>query len=123
VSVHTDRGGYIAVDVAAQGAGYLVVADAMQQSGWSVTVDGKAAELVPADHAMVAVAVPPGQHRIAFRYDAPRQAVGAVATGVALLIIIVLFGWDLRRRRKPHRVATHAVVKPEELATVGTHKP
>jgi hypothetical protein len=123
VSVHTDRGGYIAVDVAAQGAGYLVVADAMQQSGWSVTVDGKAAELVPADHAMVAVAVPPGQHRIAFRYDAPGQAVGAVATGVALLIIIVLFGWDLRRRRKPHRVATHAVVKPEELATVGTHKP
>lgn len=118
VSVRSDRGGHIAADVKAQGAGYLVVGDAMYQDGWSVSIDGKAAKLVAADHAEVAVAVPAGEHRIVFSYHAPGLRVGAVATGVALLIIIVLFGWERRRRRRPRRVDAHAAVEPL-LATVG----
>jgi hypothetical protein len=117
VSVRADRGGDIAAVVDAQGAGYFVVADAMQQPGWSVTVDGKSAKLVPADHAMVAVAVPQGRHSIAFRYHAPGLRAGAVGTGVGILIVIGLFWWELRRRR-----SRPVVVEPEltaEMTAVG----
>jgi hypothetical protein len=119
VTVRSDRGGYIAADVNAQGAGYLVIGDAMQQHGWSVTIDGKPAKLVAADHAEVAVAVPAGQHRIVFGYRAPGLRVGAVITALALLIIIALFVWERRHRRRPRRVAAHVAAEPV-LATVGT---
>ena len=122
VSVSTDRGGYIAADVTAQGAGYLVVGDAMQQDGWSVTVDGRASKLVAADHAEVAVAVSSGQHRIVFSYHAPGLKLGAIATGIALLIILGLFGWDRRRRRNSRRVTASAAGEPVP-ASVGTHEP
>jgi hypothetical protein len=116
VTVRTDRGGAIAADVNAQGSGYLVVADAMQRPGWSVTVDGKPAKVVHADHAMVAVAVPQGTHRIAFHYRAPGQRTGALLSGVALLILIALVGWEWRRRRlggKPRGV-TQATAAPDQ---------
>jgi hypothetical protein len=58
----------VAVDAA--GAGYLVLADAIQPT-WRVTVDGKAADLVRADHGLAAVAVPAGSHTVRFSY-APR---------------------------------------------------
>jgi hypothetical protein len=122
VSVGTDRGGYIAADVTAEGTGYLVVADSIQQPGWSVTVDGKSASLVDADHAMVAVRVPQGRHQIAFHYRAPGQVTGAVATGVGLLIVIALFGWELRRRRRTGALTVQTDGEPE-VVKAGTPEP
>jgi hypothetical protein len=119
VSMRTDRGGDIAADVNARGAGYLVVADAMQQPGWSVTVDGKSAKLVPADHAMVAVAVPRGLHHIAFRYHAPGLRTGAVATGVGILIVIGLFWWEMGHRRRRTRPAMVEPPPTAEMTAVG----
>ena len=103
VSVSNDSGDEVAAEVNASGAGYLVVADAMQQSGWSVTVDGKAARLVPADDAMVAVYVPAGRHRIVFDYAAPGQVEGAALSVTATLIGVALVLWDRRRRAMPSR--------------------
>jgi uncharacterized membrane protein YfhO len=87
--------------VTALGNGWLVVADAMQQPGWSVTVDGHPAPLVPADDAMVAVAVPTGTHHVAFTYRAPGQVTGAALTAVGLLVAIILMVWDRRRGWPP----------------------
>jgi hypothetical protein len=99
VSVVTDSGSRISADVDASGAGYLVIADALQQPGWSVSVDGKQAKLVPADHGLVAVAVPSGAHHVTLRYRALGQLAGAALTGVAILL---LFGVGIvgRRRRQ-----------------------
>lgn len=97
VNVATDNGDHIVTDVNAQGAGYLVIADAMQQPGWSVTVDGKPAHLVDADEAMVAVALPGGQHRVAFVYSAPGQLTGAAVTAVVALLMLGLWLWARRR--------------------------
>jgi hypothetical protein len=100
VSVVTDSGQSISADVDAAGAGYLVIADALQQPGWSVTVDGKKADLVPADHGLVAVAVPSGTHHVTLRYHAPGQLAGAALSGVAILL---LFGVGIvQRRRRQH---------------------
>lgn len=85
------------VSIDAAGAGYLVVADALQY-GWEVTVDGEAADLVPADHALVAVAVPAGRHTIRFSFEpagwpfAPMVSLSSVAAALALVAT------DRRRR-------------------------
>lgn len=102
VEIIEDHGGHIELDVDAEGAGYVVVADAMQSPGWRVIVDGEPAELVAADHAMVAVATPAGQHHIEFRYTPPRQRLGIAVSILAVLTTIALVVWDVRylRRRR-----------------------
>jgi hypothetical protein len=104
VSVDSGNGDRISASVDAAASGYLTVADAMQQPGWVVTVDGKRARLVPADAALAAVAVPAGTHRVVFTYHAPGQRLGAVVTFGGLSIVVGLFIWDDRiRRRRPRR--------------------
>jgi hypothetical protein len=76
--------------VKAQGAGYLVLADAIQ-SDWRVSVDGVRANLVPADHAFVAVAVPKGAHTIRFYDPQPWAGPGIWISGVTMLFIVALF--------------------------------
>ena len=76
VTVAGDGPDDMAATVNATGAGYLVVADALQ-TGWTATVDGKPAPLVDADHAMVAVPVPAGQHTVRLDYTVPGHAPAA----------------------------------------------
>jgi Bacterial membrane protein YfhO len=102
VTVTADSGDQIAAQVNAAGGGYLVVADAMQEPGWSATVDGKAARLVPADHAMVAVFVPAGHHQVSIKYSAPGQLAGFAISAVAIVISVTIVAWEVwRRRRRP----------------------
>ncbi|MGH3714117.1 MAG: YfhO family protein [Micromonosporaceae bacterium] len=92
----------IAVRVRAQGAGYLVVADALQQD-WAVTVDGEPAELVPADHGMVAVALPEGEHTVRLDYRMPYGNAGAwlsAAAAVGLFMVVGVEWWWRRRAGK-----------------------
>ncbi|HEX2132070.1 MAG TPA: YfhO family protein [Actinophytocola sp.] len=101
VEVTEDGLDVIEATVDAQGAGYLVVADALQV-GWEATVDGEPAELVPADHGLVAVAVPEGRHTVSLRYAAPYDNAGlwlTVGTGVLLVGLVVVDQLLLRRRR------------------------
>jgi hypothetical protein len=109
--VTNDSGDRITTQVDAKAAGYLVVADSMDVPGWTVTIDGKPAQLVPADYAMVAVAVPAGTHVVRMSYNAPGQLSGLALTVFGLLLLIallimdrrrsVLIGW-LRRRQARH---------------------
>ncbi|MCT2584019.1 YfhO family protein [Actinophytocola gossypii] len=102
VEVTQDGFDVIEATVDARGAGYLVVADALQ-AGWEVTVDGEPAELVPADHGVVAVAVPEGRHTVSLRYAAPYDNAGlwlTVGTGVVLVGLVVLDQLLLRRQRR-----------------------
>ncbi|OLF16888.1 YfhO family protein [Actinophytocola xanthii] len=90
----------IEVAVDAAGAGYLVVADALQ-NGWRAEVDGQPADLLRADHAVVAVAVPPGRHTVRLTYAAPYGGAGtwlSAGTAVSLGALLATDRW-LRRRR------------------------
>jgi hypothetical protein len=89
----------VSVTVHASGSGYLVLADAMQV-GWEATVDGQPADLVPADHAFVAVAVPDGVHTVRFGYASPDHGAGvwlSLLTGVLVALVFVV-GWVRNRR-------------------------
>jgi uncharacterized membrane protein YfhO len=74
------------------------VADALQ-AGWVATVDGAPAELVAADHGIVAVAVGAGTHHVELRYAAPYHGVGGWVTLAAAVCAMAVVVVDKRRRR------------------------
>jgi len=117
VSTSNDSGDRVTATVNARGAGYLVVADALQTTGWSATVDGKSAPLVPADHAMVAVAVGAGTHIVRLSYQAPHQKLGLGITGIGIVVVVALFAldWWLRRGRRRGPGASSGYGEPIEL--------
>lgn len=103
VEIVTDEPDGITARVDAEGAGYLVVADALQ-TDWIATVDGESAELVDADHAGVAVAVPAGAHDVTLRYRPRGQRAGLAISGVTALGLAALVGVSRRgvwRRDRP----------------------
>ncbi|HUS65322.1 MAG TPA: YfhO family protein, partial [Kofleriaceae bacterium] len=92
----------VALACVAPDGGYAVLLDRFAP-GWSAEVDGRAAAIERADLLVRAVAVPPGRHRVLFRYRAPGLRAGAaISLGgwVALLVVAVL----LRRLVRRHRV-------------------
>ena len=91
-----------AARVDASGDGYLVVGDALQ-TDWGVTVDGEQASLVPADHGMVAVAVPDGVHTVALSYRTPYHRLGTYLSAATLVVLVAIFAggwWRARSRRR-----------------------
>jgi hypothetical protein len=98
VTVTAGDGDRLAANVDAAGAGYLVFADSLQQPGWAATVDGRPAALLPANHAMGAVRVPAGVHRVELVYTPPGQRSGVLISGASLLAMCgILVFW--RRSR------------------------
>ncbi|HZE99625.1 MAG TPA: YfhO family protein, partial [Planctomycetota bacterium] len=80
-----------------KGEAYLVLSEAYYP-GWSAEVDGRAADVLPADHLIQAVRLPPGKHTVHFRYRSRFLAPGLTATLLALLLPA---GMALRRRLRP----------------------
>jgi hypothetical protein len=96
------------VDVDTPGAGLLRLAD-MWYPDWRVTVDGRPAELLRADHALRAVAVPAGRHKVEFRYASPSVTRGLwVSIGCALAALALLAGGWLAGRRAPRSAGAEA---------------
>jgi hypothetical protein len=81
----------------AKRAGYVVLSDTYYP-GWQATVDGRPAEIQPADVAFRAVAVPAGRHTVAFEYRPRSVQVGAGLSLAALAAIAA--GLLLTRRRR-----------------------
>lgn len=93
------------ITVRAGGNGYLVVADSYDP-WWKVTIDGRDVPLLRADHAMMAVAVPSGDHLVEMRYTLPTGALAAsAASGSAIAAIAVIDVASGRRRRRRQRSA------------------
>ena len=103
-AVH-DGADVVAMTVKADGAGYVVVADGLQ-STWTATVDGRPAPLLKADHALVAVPVPAGTHRVQLSYAPRGFRAGFAASAAGLVGLLGLsfgVGDRVRRRRRAGR--------------------
>jgi hypothetical protein len=79
---------------------------------WRATVDGRAADVGPADYVDQAVAVGPGRHVIMLRYDDPTIGVGLALSGGALATLLIASLILLRRTRRARRPGSAALSAP-----------
>lgn len=106
VEVHTD----------APAARLLVLSD-LYHPGWRATVDGAAVPLLRANHALRAVAVPGGRHRVVFEYAPASVRAGAALSvlGLALLAAMAVRAPDrggAAGRRRPLRARFPKPLRP-----------
>lgn len=81
-----ENGGEMTYEVNAGQNGWLVTADTWYP-GWEVTVDGTSTHILRANDLFRAIAVPAGSHTIVFRYRPRSYLLGALISGLALLIL------------------------------------
>jgi hypothetical protein len=85
---------------------WLVLTDNWDD-GWTALVDGRPADVVPADSTFRAVRLQPGEHYISFRYEPPAFSLGVVIASVSTGIALGAFALLVWRRRGASRaVAT-----------------
>lgn len=100
----------VALEAVLSRPGWLVLSD-LYYPGWQATVDGRPSQVLPADVAFRAVYLPPGRHRIVFRYRSP-----VVALGFSLSLAAILLGLLLALTRWLPSVQAYAA---ESVATNG----
>lgn len=102
LEVVEDTGDALRIQIDAEGSGYVVIADGLQH-GWEAQLDGRPTLLRHADHALVAVAVPEGEHELVLEYAPKSLSVGAWISGLALAALggLVLVTRK-NRNRSPH---------------------
>ena len=96
------RNSSVSCEVDAKTAGYLVLLDS-HYPGWHASVDGRETDILRANYAFRAVAVPRGLHRVKFEYRPATFRLGLGISGFALLIGGLLLVRDLRRGRNVSR--------------------
>jgi hypothetical protein len=86
-----------AVTVHAAGPGYLVLTDAYYP-GWTATVDGQPAPILRACVMFRAVALPPGEHVVEFRFQPWSVSAGLALSALAWLGLALMWFGSARRR-------------------------
>lgn len=78
----------------------LLVLGEKYHKGWKAQVDGKSAEIVPVNHILRGVYLPPGKHTVEFRFDPLPFKIGKWLTlgSFALFGVVAVREWWLRRR-------------------------
>jgi Bacterial membrane protein YfhO len=87
----------VKVSLTARAPGLLVLGDTYYP-GWKADVDGRGAEIRPANGAFRAVRVPAGRHSVRFRYRPASVYAGAGISLAALLALAAALAW-----RRPGR--------------------
>lgn len=75
----------VVVDISAGRAGWLVLVDTYYP-GWQASLDGALVEIVRANGAFRAVAVPAGDHEVVFSYRPASLRIGAAISGAGLAV-------------------------------------
>jgi hypothetical protein len=83
-------GDTITIPVGEAGGGWLVLAQT-DYPGWAASIDGKPAEIRPANGAFQAVAVPQGTKNVVFEYRPWWVWPGALISLVGLVLLVLLF--------------------------------
>lgn len=80
----------------------FVASEVYYPAGWQATVDGEAAEIVPADYLLRGVVVPAGTHEVEMRFRPASHRLGLTISWIATLLvyggITALLGLSWRRR-------------------------
>jgi uncharacterized membrane protein YfhO len=77
----------VVVEVSTNQPGFLFLSDS-HHPGWRAFVDGEVETVYRADYLFRAVLVPPGQHRVEFRFDPVAFKLGSVVSLFAALVLV-----------------------------------
>jgi O-antigen/teichoic acid export membrane protein len=91
------RANEVVVGVDSLEAGYLVLTD-NYFPGWRAAVDGQETRLYRADATFRAVRLPPGPHKVVFRYSPDSFKMGLMASFIAAIGLVVGAGYWFRQR-------------------------
>ena len=98
----------VVIEAKADRASMLVLTDSWYP-GWEATVDGHKVEVLRADHALRAVVLPAGTHRVEFNFRPRSLRAGASITAATALVAVTALGlvpaWRRGRRRPPRTTA------------------
>ena len=96
----TAYGAERAVAVATARSPSLLVLTDVHYPGWKATVDGRPATIERVDYLLRGVVVPPGRHRVEFRYEPTSWRAGWLVSALAILVLLATtaVGWRARRR-------------------------
>ncbi|MFO0984508.1 MAG: YfhO family protein [Planctomycetota bacterium] len=86
----------LAVDAPSPG---IVVLTEAWDPGWRASLDGEAAQVLVADHALMAVAVPAGRHALELRYAPAGFASAMVVAIIALAVVVIAGAWPFAAAR------------------------
>ncbi len=93
----------VVVRTSAERRATLVLTDAYAP-GWVAALDGRPTPVRRANYLFRSVEVPPGEHEVVFRYEAPGYRAGAAASALAIAVLaLVPLGSRLRAAWKPSR--------------------
>ena len=98
VSMFQDDADGVMIHVDAETAGLLIVSETYY-SGWRAQIDGREAPVLRANGVMRAVAMEPGSHDVAFRYEPASLRIGAGMSLGALAVAVVALGFGARPKR------------------------
>ena len=76
----------------------LFVSDAYDKE-WNVYIDGQSSELLRADYALRAAAVPAGNHKIVFKYQPKSYVWGLYTTLISLAGLLVFSTYKIKKRQ------------------------
>src|SRR5262249_52790781 len=97
---------YALVRISAESSGpaLLVLMDSLSP-GWEAWVDGSPARILAANYAFRGIPIPAGKSVVELRYRPPGLDRGLAVSGLAALIVAVIFaGGAVRRRAAPSSV-------------------
>ena len=93
-----ERADALEFEVELSADGHLVLADTWDP-GWKARLDGAPVELLRADVAFRAVAVPAGRHRVEMVYRPFVAITGLAVSALTAGLLLAWAGWSLRRPR------------------------
>jgi len=89
--------GYYEIEAENDAAAYLVLSEAYYP-GWRAEVDGRPADVLPANHLIQTIRLPAGKHVVRFQYRSRFLALGFAVAALAALVPVGLL--VLRHRRE-----------------------
>ncbi|MGB9664377.1 MAG: YfhO family protein [Ignavibacteria bacterium] len=91
----------IEMDVNASGNNLLFLGDTYYNIGWKAFIDGKETKIYRANHNGRAILVPPGKHKVEFRYEPLSYYLGKnISLGLNAVVLILLAFFGLKNLRK-----------------------
>jgi hypothetical protein len=104
VQVPLYEGEQIVVEATATSNALLVLGEKYYK-GWKATIDGKTAEIVPVNHVLRGVYLPPGKHKVEFVFDPLPFKIGKWLTlgSFAFFAVVLVREWRGKRRMRDER--------------------